>query len=208
MLSIDMGCQKQYAQNSPILNTAKFNLETRSKHLNGYLDQGQTALRIAIGNVDYAMVKLLVENGAEINKTDIIAESYRSCRQSIWNESPRDGYFYMVPEQPRSKAFRAAIQLGHDELLDLVVSSEAAPGCIPSLYSPIWPSLVQAARICEARVSILQLLLNKLERRSFHDHIPKYIQNIWCDKTLRLLVEKAEYSRLHIQVLSLSNSCI
>lgn len=63
-----------------------FNLETRSQSLIRY---GQTALRIAIGNVDYAMVKLLVENGAEINETDIIAASYRSCRGSIWDDNIR-----------------------------------------------------------------------------------------------------------------------
>lgn len=111
------------------------------------------------------------------------------------------------PEDPVSKAFRAVTQLGHDELIDLVISSEAQ-GCIPTLYSPIWRSLIRAARLCETNVLILQFLIDKRAvKSSYADILAEDIQSKCCDKTLRLLLKRGkEYPRLHI--LGQFKSCI
>ena len=73
------------------------------------------------------MTRLLIESGAEILDTDICMASYKSCRTIIWEASPPDpdgGYQFpppgLRPDEPKSKAFRAAVQMGHDELVDLV----------------------------------------------------------------------------------------
>lgn len=149
---------------------------------------------MAICRVDYAMTRLLVESGAKIRNTDINFASFGSCQAMIWNLTPshRSSYGYPPdpgPDDPRSMALRAAIQMGHDELVDL--TSEKDQTEIPNLFSPIWPSLVQAVRSCEARVSIIGLLLEKVAREQDCWYLlSRYDEGGCCDVTLKLFWEK------------------
>lgn len=111
---------------------------TRHADLDGYF-VGQTPLQIAISRGDYAMVKLLIESGARVHKTDITLAADQSCQTMLWKDTPDRGYQTtlagMGPDEPRSRAFRAVMQLGHNELVDLVYGKGQMD--IPSIYKPI-----------------------------------------------------------------------
>jgi hypothetical protein len=114
-LSIGMGCSTQGDENSTILHTANFNLEV--KYRRGHL-RGSRPLYLAIHNADYAMVRLLIEIKSKIRGADIDCALRASCRAIIdRNASP---FPDTGPDHPLSKAFRAATELGHNELVDLV----------------------------------------------------------------------------------------
>lgn len=166
--------------------------EYRSRHadIHGYY-MGRTPLQSAIARRDYAMVRLLIESGAKVHKIDIKLATYHSCQTMIWKDTPQDwGYQTtpagMGPDEPRSRAFRAAMQLGHNELVDLVCQVD-----IPSVYKPIWPLLTKAVRFCEANVSIIQLLLiQEASRKSFELLLKgDTSQSRCCDTTLKLLYQ-------------------
>ncbi|PCH07115.1 Hypothetical protein PENO1_014080 [Penicillium occitanis (nom. inval.)] len=162
---------------------------------------GLKLLNVAIHRVDYAMTRLLVESGTEVHDTDINLASCGSCQAMIWNLTPSHGSSYGQtpdpgPDDPRSIALRAAIQMGHDELVDLI--SEKDQTDIPSLFSPIWPSLVETVRSCEARVSIIRLLLEKVAGQQNRRYpLSRYDEGGCCDVTLKLFWEKEKSLTRH-----------
>ncbi|KAI7970082.1 hypothetical protein EIK77_001472 [Talaromyces pinophilus] len=147
------------------------------------------------------MVKLLIENGFKIRQNHIACASRESCPMIIWKNVPKDFDSPDVdPDQPQAKAFRAPTELGHNELVDLVAKKKDK-GRIPSLYEPIWPTLRKAARVCEAKISIIRYLLDKVaeqtanakdrEKMRYYDPVScspfsAYEMNQCCDISLRL----------------------
>lgn len=112
------------------------------------------------------MVKPLIENGFKIRQNDIACASRESCKMIICKNVPKD---FDSPDvgldQPRAKAFRAATELGHHELVDLVAIKKDKGG-IPALYKPIWPTLRKTAPLCQAKISIIRYLLDKVAEQT------------------------------------------
>ncbi|KAF3387916.1 hypothetical protein DPV78_011923 [Talaromyces pinophilus] len=75
------------------------------------------------------MVKLLVENGFKIRQNHIACASRESCQMIICKNVPKDFDSPDVdPDQPQAKAFRAATELGHNELVDVVAKKKDKGG--------------------------------------------------------------------------------
>jgi hypothetical protein len=109
----------------------------------------------------------------------------------LWKDTPDRGYQTILagmgPDEPRSRAFRAVMQLGHNELVDLVYGKGQMD--IPSIYKLIWPSITEAVRFYEANVLIIQLLLDKqASKESYHLLFIEYRQCKCCDMTLKLFL--------------------
>lgn len=137
------------------------------------------------------MVKLLIESGARVDETDFTLAPNQSCQTMLWRDTPDRGYQTtlagMGPDEPRSRAFRAVIQLGHNELINLVYRKGQID--IPSIYKPIWPSITEAVCFYKANISIIQLLPDKeISKESCYLLFTGYRQCKCCDMILKLFL--------------------
>lgn len=151
-----------------------------------------TPLEFAIRGCYYPMVKLLVENGAKIDQTHITRASQHGCHAYMSKHIHSEVFsFFLKSENARTKGFRAALQMGHDELIDIVSTNKRAE--IPSLYSQILTFIELSVRRCKENMPIMQLLLDKGAERGWCLHLPSDSTNnliVPCDVTLRFILEK------------------
>lgn len=151
-----------------------------------------TALDMALSTRNYAMIKLLIENGAmDVTHHFDVAFSwplFHSCHTIIRQKSSNDKH--------ELKALRAVAKMGQEELIDLVSRKEQKD--VIQLYSPIWSTLVEAVDVCEANVSIFRLILENTKNKILTNldvHLT-YAQLGGCDLTLKVFLEGGSYPRI------------
>jgi hypothetical protein len=152
----------------------------------GY-DYYLTPLDSAIRSCHYRMVRLLIENGAGVNQTHITRASRYSCH-AYMQECINYEIFSVSTAKAKLQALRAALQMGHSELVDLVSKDRAD---VPSLYREALDIIDEAVKRCKQNtLPIVKLLLDKGAELRWSVYEPSDSRIMTCDAILRPILER------------------